>query len=689
MSKKVREVRDNRFDIFMLCKRWLLVLLGGLVFVGMYSLPESANAQSCGTFTVTYAAGCDSNCNVITSTQNLNCNWDGASCTGYASDGGCFWRNGVCQFEDYGWAVIPCGGGGGGGGSGCPCGVNLNGNCRPCDITCTPQVYCPAGWERTSTVVSQTCNANDLCGSNAWGTGGSPGDAQAIGDCCRWETIGGGNCEWVSCPTPANPGKVCKVCDPSEDVCREYTLTTYECVSTCSATNPSSFTLSSPANGAQIANTNVSLLWNAVSSWGTSCAGTNQYQVFVDTNSNPTTVYSTVGEGVTQDVFVGSVGTTYYWKVRANNGSVYTDSEVRSFTIVQNQITGTIYIDNDGTCSQTTPGNLGGTLVLQWGSDLVAVNPDGTYTLIASGTGANTLLLAGLPAGYTCSPACGNGSCSISGVDPAVNGTGNTFYVTPSRGAWFQLEGAGAYAGSLLGGVTVRSLVPPSREFIIPGGVGAVASLMRASGDYDVESIGGGLSSTDWNAVTRYRGKTLDYAFFAAREGVALSQTNDWISDNMDQPADDGRDFWFIDPSGTAVISEDWSVTGGDSLVVFVDGDLRIENDVTVDTSSFLAFVVRGDVDVDPSVTSMQGMYVLDGTFTTESATPANDVQLVTGGSVVAWTGVQLSRDLGNGNIGSPAEKFVYRPDLLVNMPLKMKTYAMEWTEVVPGTFGD
>ena len=494
---------------------------------------------------------------------------------------------------------------------------------------------------------------------------------------------------WEHCPTKSNPDKLCKVCDPVEYICKNETLTTYECVPTCAAENPSVPALVSPLDGADVSGTNATLDWNGVASWGVACTENHQYQVIVDTNPAPTTIYSTVGEGVTLDVFTGTVGQTYYWKVRAHNGTVYTDSEVRSFTLVDNVITGTIYVDSDGTCSQSTPGNLSGVLGLQWGSDTIAVNANGTYILTTSTGGSNTLSLTGVPVGYVCSPDCGNGSCSISGVDPASNGSGNNFFVTPSRGAWFQLEGAGAYAGSALGGVTIRSLVPPNRDFILPGTLGSVGALMRASGDYDVESIGGSLSTTDWNAVSRYRGRTLNYGFFAAREGVLLGETNDWVSDNMDEPVDDGRDFWYIDPSGTAVISSPWTITGGEALVIFVDGDLRIEHPITVTSGSFLAFIVRGDIDVDPDVDDIQGLYVTDGVFTTESASPADDAQLEVQGSVVAWTGVQLSRDLGNPNISTPAEKFIYRPDLLVNMPLKMKTYALEWTEVVPGTFGD
>lgn len=79
----------------------------------------------------------------------------------------------------------------------------------------------------------------------------------------------------------------------------------------------------------------------------------------------------------------------------------------------------------------------------------------------------------------------------------------------------------------------------------------------------------------------------------------------------------------------------------------------------------------------------MQGLYVMDNDFVTEDDNTQLDVQ----GSVVAWGTFSVNRDLGNANVTIPAEKFTYRPDLLTNMPDKMKVFALQWQEVVAGTF--
>ena len=82
-----------------------------------------------------------------------------------------------------------------------------------------------------------------------------------------------------------------------------------------------------------------------------------------------------------------------------------------------------------------------------------------------------------------------------------------------------------------------------------------------------------------------------------------------------------------------------------------------------------VAVIVKGKVTVDPSVTS-------------------GATQLDVQGSIVAWGNISLGRDLGADNITNPAEKFTHRMDLLQNMPESMKTFQMEWSEVVPGTYG-
>lgn len=258
----------------------------------------------------------------------------------------------------------------------------------------------------------------------------------------------------------------------------------------------------------------------------------------------------------------------------------------------------------------------------------------------------------------------------------------------PGAGApWWQVVGGGVYAGDSSGGLSIRSEVPAGEYLLIPGSIGSVAALMRASGTYETGS--GSLSVSAWNALTKYRGKRIDYAYFAAQLGVGSSQANDWGSDDLDQPAyDPAREFYYQRPA-TEVTLGGWNVLAGEKYVVVVRGNVRITGDVTVANGGYLMVIAQGDVTVDPAVTSVQGIYLANGLFITESAGVGGDVQLVVSGSVAAWDGVDLNRDLGVAGNVSPAEQFVYRPDLMISMPKKVKTFVMEWQEVPAGTFGN
>jgi len=389
-----------------------------------------------------------------------------------------------------------------------------------------------------------------------------------------------------------------------------------------------------------------------------------------------------VPAGTTEWSFVGIEGVTYYWSVVAINGQNSAQSDVWWFRIVDNQVTGTVYLDVGNTCSTGTPWTTGGiTVALRGTEHSGTVQNNGSYVVGEGATpGVYTVDLSGIPDGYVCSTACGGGCPAKTGV--TLPSSGNNFFLTSRREAWWQAFGASLYAGG-----SVRSEIPNTSQYLIEPGIGgAIGVLLRASGNVDTGS--GEVSDPGYSTISTYKGKTMNYEFFAPQMGVTRSTENDWGSNLLVKTANDPeKDFYYIDPSGgEANVSEDWSVASEESYVVFVDGDLRIASDITVESGGFLAFIVNGDITVAPDVTQVQGLYVADLSLVTESNGVA-DIQLGFEGSMVAWGGVALGRDLSASNIDDPAETFTYRPDLLVNMPEKMKVFALRWQEVVPGTF--
>lgn len=127
-------------------------------------------------------------------------------------------------------------------------------------------------------------------------------------------------------------------------------------VNACTPTAPSAPALVAPSNGATVASAGTTLDWNPVSSWGDGCGGSNTYRVYMEANdSTPDILVATKTSGITAHA-TGALtsGVTYYWKIRADNGSLFTDSVVRNFTV-----------SSGSTCSANTP-------YASWGEDIIA-----------------------------------------------------------------------------------------------------------------------------------------------------------------------------------------------------------------------------------------------------------------------------------------------------------------------------
>ncbi len=98
--------------------------------------------------------------------------------------------------------------------------------------------------------------------------------------------------------------------------------------------------------------------------------------------------------------------------------------------------------------------------------------------------------------------------------------------------------------------------------------------------------------------------------------------------------------------------------------VVAIDGSLTISKDYTLkDSSSCLIFLITGNLNISSSVNSVEGFFILDGTFDSASANKTLTIK----GGVVARE-IKLLRSLaGKKNLTDPSEYFDYDLNLLFN----------------------
>lgn len=567
-----------------------------------------------------------------------------------------------------------------------------SGTCNGSGVT----VNCPAGTVRSTVIVGNQCAR--LC--NGLGT------AQTAGGCCDEVCTNPSDCEWEG----TCPGRTCKkVCaEPGGCYCRTGTTYTHRCDPICSP--PSTTTLNSPENNATLTTTTVPLIWNAAT-FPNQTGCTKQYRVYIGEYVAPgrgqpprsLPLYATVSNSITSLNYTATRGKTYEWYVTAANGTLTADTTRRRFTVLDNQITGTVYYDSNNDCV-VSPGTSD-----RWkkGPGMVVTVPGTSYSSVVvnnntGGSGAFTITagagdvyptvtLTNVPQGYNCSTGGSCGSSCLTRTNVAVPTSNLRFYLTDSFAGWWQVQGAGIYAGNAEGATdAIRSDLPSSARLILAGSGGSAAALIRGSGSADLGS--GQVSDSLWTTASKYKGKKMDYSYFAAQMGVVSGQANDWGADTMNKPGTT-KDFHYLNPqTDEATISTPWVVGSNEKYVVFVDGDLDIAANITVASGGFVSFIVNGDISVAPAVTNIEGVYIASENFVTDTVDINEviaDVALDVRGTVVAWGSMLLNRSLISGNSTTPAEKFTYRADLLENMPDKMKTFAMNWQEVAPGTFGE
>lgn len=148
--------------------------------------------------------------------------------------------------------------------------------------------------------------------------------------------------------------------------------------------------------------------------------------------------------------------------------------------------------------------------------------------------------------------------------------------------------------------------------------------------------------------------------------------------------------------SGTVTINSNWAIGANKKIVVFIanNGDLNINANITVPTSSFLAFIVSGNINIGSGVGQssassetpvVEGMYVANGTFSVNSTgDPTTEKRFVGAGTFVGWDDVSLGRDMGIGNNNNATELFIARPDFALNAPNEMKKAVYDWQEIAP-----
>lgn len=322
--------------------------------------------------------------------------------------------------------------------------------------------------------------------------------------------------------------------------------------------------------------------------------------------------------------------------------------------------------------------------------------------------------------------------CIFTNQDPTTVGPINVFVkrANVQNNAWWQVRG-----GSVFSQYNVQSLIPVSLAGT-PGYCNTTAGCLPAligndsQGELDspgfafsadgliyTHEAGGNFIHNPGQRTSSLQGfaktelPTENYEYFFKKMGKnaqALPSSQKPIS--ASQPA-------MYKQAGNLTIgpANQWHVTADEQIVVFIEGDLIIDDTpgaqnrlVTVERGNrgFLAMIVQGSIIItphvgytnlatdptDPDVPLIEGVFVADDTFWTQSYVTSPDRKFIGAGTFVGWTGVNLQRSFATASDNSvnnivPAETFVFRPDLLVNTPKAMKGAQFNIREIQPQKF--
>lgn len=447
------------------------------------------------------------------------------------------------------------------------------------------------------------------------------------------------------------------------------------------------------------------------------------------TNSTPTASFSTSHTWV--NIPAGSYSITA--RATDNRGAVGVSAPVIFTVNAFQNITGRVHIDPNATASLATgicSGNPGALSGAEGSLGVRVTNTIGGVTYNSAVSGGNWSVttppasdgrfratLLGLDPNFVC--ACPAGCSYTAGINSPQSNV--NFYLTPSADAWWQVEGGPIAAFAEAGKRALSTLIP---EFCTPPACNPFLITNQNGGDSEgyVLTGGGYVTGTDnidesghnWVAqMSSAPDKRQDYHYFKVLALLPTSPESDFIpfadpiegtTTSLDKP-DKGQNFVNGDQArayfhaGEAVIDSPWSVESDEKLVVLIDGDISIEEPITVETGGFFMLVASGNITFDSSLghddlnnldAVAEGVFVADGLLTVESADTGGDKRFIGEGTFVGWSGVKLERDYDDGagrralNNVSAVEYFRYRPDFITAAPEEFMRSRYSWQQVNP-----
>jgi hypothetical protein len=295
----------------------------------------------------------------------------------------------------------------------------------------------------------------------------------------------------------------------------------------------------------------------------------------------------------------------------------------------------------------------------------------------------------------TCSNQWAEGASEIttSVLLKGASATAQNLYLWQGAQAWFQTKEGDVHAQ---GGGINSSIFPEDTYFCLADTgnfPGVVSYKPEAESDFGQSPV----SEKGWLAEDSF---SINYSFDQLYSKLGSPEADDLGTDTLERYVDDhpGQEIFYLD--GKTTINSQWDFPDGRKIIVFVNGDLEINKEIIgVPSGSFLAFIVKGNINIKGALgdkkkvltTVLEGVYLADGLIDTNYDDDNSGKRFVAEGIFIAHGGFSLGRNLKNDcitneicNETTPAELFIARPDLFINIPDQLKESYFFEQEVAP-----
>jgi len=261
---------------------------------------------------------------------------------------------------------------------------------------------------------------------------------------------------------------------------------------------------------------------------------------------------------------------------------------------------------------------------------------------------------------------------------------------TPVPRAWFQIQNCDAHSNGKFVSKIPKDISSP---YLINSSPGGIVSSSEVTSQIDLgQSRAVSKDLTNWklnNYQSQFGLKSVTFNYLKNQTGLLFTDDSKKLASNnlaglsaVTGPLFTLNDLTIDSPQNLS----------GKRLIIFVGmdsqpKDLRINADITLDSSSVLLFVVSGNIYISPEVTRLDGIYFATKEIHTGRNETGPDHQLQINGNLITGSSgrIFLERDLGEiNNLVSPAEIITCQPRYFVFLAELLRRPILSWQEVTP-----